>query len=278
MTRRCQVMTTTEMQTLVEQLRMVGTAVNPAPIVQLKISFKTVETVSIPGTAISRLVIVQGKQTTEKPCLAGFDLILKTEQLSTATNDRLQKNADIVTLTVITQHQTVDYDIPWSPLSAGLLENVAQFWTVTSGQLEIATKIRRFYDWHEILVAAANSVVLQKMAVTLSAKTSYSENECVVLLQTIITAMQSERAEVGSTAYLVVQHAPTNSAEWITVICQPDGAGTTGHDVVELETISNAQLLAMPVRVAASTAQFWEGLAWLFYRRSLDRMTETTSR
>jgi len=32
------------MQTLVAQLRMVGTAVNPAPIVQLKISFKTVET------------------------------------------------------------------------------------------------------------------------------------------------------------------------------------------------------------------------------------------
>lgn len=278
MTRRTQVMTTTEMQTLVAQLRMVGTAVNPAPIVQLKISFKTVETVSIPGTAISRLVIVQGKQTTEKPCLAGFDLILKTEQLSTATNDRLQKNADIDTLTVITQHQTVDYDIPWSPLSAGLLENVAQFWTVTSGQLEIATKIRRFYDWHEILAAAANSAVLQKMAVTLSAKTSYSENECVVLLQTTITAMQSERAEVVSTAYLVVQREPTDSAEWTILIYQPDEAGTTGHDVVELGAVSDAQLLAMPVRVAASTAQFWEGLAWLFYRRSLDRMTETTSR
>lgn len=278
MTRRTQVMTTTEMQTLVAQLRMVGTAVNPAPIVQLKISFKTVETVSIPGTAISRLVIVQGKQTTEKPSLAGFDLILKTEQLSTATIDRLQKNADIVTLTVITQHQTVDYDIPWSPLSAGLLENVAQFWTVTSGQLEIATKIRRFYDWHEILAATANSAVLKKMAVTLSAKTSYSENECVVLIQTIITAMQSERAEAVSTAYLVVQRAPTNSAEWTILIYQPDEAGTTGHDVVELEAVSDAQLLAMPVRVAASTAQFWEGLAWLFYQRSLDRMTETASR
>lgn len=278
MTRRCQVMTTTEMQTLVEQLRMVGTAVNPAPIVQLKIRFKTIETVSIPGTAISKLVIVQGKQTTEKPSLAGFDLTLKTEQLATATIDRLQNYADIVTLTVVTQHQTVDYDIPWSPLSAGLFENVAQFWTVTSGQLEIATKIRRFYDWHEILAAAANSAVLHKMAMTLSDKTSYSENECVVLLQTIIAAMQSERAAAVSTAYLVVQREPTGSTEWTTMICQPDETGIAGHDVTELETVSDAQLLAMPVRVVASMAQFWEGLAWLFYRRSLDRMTEPTSR
>lgn len=273
MTKTTQVLGTDEMQRLVKQLKMVGATVNPAPIVRLKVGFENAETVELPGTAIQDLTIIQGKTSEKAPCLAGFYLKLVTEQLLPATWQRLQEYADITDLTVMTMHQTVKYQTIWSPLSDSLGENVNQFCTRVPGYLEVATKVPRFYDWAAILAATAGEPLLA-MASKLKAQTGYAENECLNLLRSVIETLQAVQADMVATAYLVVRHESTGSADWTPAICKLDQQGAYFDGI---DTVPTAELLAMPVQVE-STDEFWDGMSWLFYQLSLNETVEATRR
>jgi len=275
MTKTTQVLPQAEMQILVKQVKMVGATVDPSPIVALKIDFENVEVISIAGTAVQELTIVPEKLVTEKPCLAGFQLKLAIDQLSAKAIDRLQEYEDIVYITVITQHQTVKYHTSWSPLSDPFAENGNQFCTLTAGQLEIATKIRRFYDWSEILVAAENPENIQEMSMTLSDKTPHSVDEYLSRLRNTVETMQASQAEPVSTAYLVVRHTPSTFSAWTPVIFRPDQVGTNGHYFNGIEAIPYPKLLSMQVRVE-TTGFFWQGMAWLFHQITLNGVDEVT--
>jgi len=262
-----QKLTTTAMQTLVGQLQMVGAKVRLVPIVRLIIGFEKTTKLSVPGTAIRALTLVPAKTVLDGVTLAGFQLRLATAQLPAATIARLQATADVTSLTVITIHQTVVYHVQWSPLSDEFAANLNQFYTTTADELELATKLRRSYDWPAILRAALIPEHFETMvAALLAAKLPghYTANDFRTYLRHQIDTMQAVSPATERSSYLLIRQIATDAdrPSWESVVYHPNVAE---QPLSNLETMPYAQLLALPVWVA-NGADVWEGLAWLLWK------------
>lgn len=282
MTETTQCLPATEMQTLVQQLKMVGATVNLAPIVQLTLTFETGEAVGILGTAIQDLTLVPNRAIPDGVSLAGFHLKLDTTQLAALVTARLAKTAAITRLTVVTNHQTVTYAISWSPLSSAQTGNLTQFCLTAPTTLALAAKLPRFYDWPAVLNAALSDDHLVTMAKTLAAAElteSWEALDYLAYLRHLIKTMQRYSAAAVTTSYLLVRHTSTVVAgeTWDPVIFDPDDAGKGDHFFAGIEFLSYPELLAMLVRVE-TTGFFWEGMAWLFWEISFNGIEEADRR
>jgi len=282
MTETTQCLPATEMQTLVQQLKMVGATVNLEPIVQVTLTFETGEAVGIRGTAIQDLTLVPNRARPDGVSLAGFHLQLAMTELADAITARLAKAADLTRLTVVTNHQTVTYAISWSPLSSAQTGNLTQFCLTTPTTLTLAAKLPRFYDWPAVLTAALSDDHLVTMAKTLATAElteGWAALDYLTYLRHLIKTMQRYSAAAVTKSYLLVRYSPTavDGETWDPVIFDPADAGEGDHFFAGIEFLSYPELLAMPVRVE-TTGPFWEGMAWLFWEISFNGIEEADRR